>query len=127
MGQRSACRREAREAKVISDAVEAGESRGLKSDELSHFFRAHIEANKLVQYSLLADWRRIGEAPEHQPVKLSLASSKARSIGARNDWRIKRGGDHPCQSLMQQLHRKSRWQIRIRSRESNRQPQSNSS
>jgi chorismate mutase len=67
---------EAREAKVISDAVKLGEARGLKSDEISQFFRAQIEANKLVQYSLLADWRRIGKAPEHQPV--SLASLRPR-------------------------------------------------
>jgi chorismate mutase len=67
---------EAREAKVISDAVKIGEARGLKSDEVAQFFRAQIEANKLVQYSLLADWRRIGKAPEHQPV--SLASLRPR-------------------------------------------------
>jgi chorismate mutase len=67
---------EAREAKVISDAVKIGEARGLKSDEVSQFFRAQIEANKLVQYSLLADWRRIGEAPKHQPVSLASVRPK---------------------------------------------------
>jgi len=67
---------EAREAKVISDAVKVGEARGLKSDEVSQFFRAQIEANKLVQYSLLADWRRIGKAPEHQAVSLASLRPK---------------------------------------------------
>jgi chorismate mutase len=47
-----------------------GRSRGLKSDEVVQFFRAQIEANKLVQYSLLADWRRIGRAPDHKSVSL---------------------------------------------------------
>ena len=67
---------EAREAQVVSDAVKAGEARGLKSDEVSRFFRAQIEANKLVQYSLLADWRRIGKAPEHKPVSLASVRPK---------------------------------------------------
>jgi chorismate mutase len=67
---------EAREAKVISDAVKAGEARGLKSEDVSQFFRAQIEANKLVQYSLLANWRRIGKAPEHQPVSLASVRPK---------------------------------------------------
>jgi len=62
---------EAREARVISDAVKVGEARGLKSHEVSQFFRSQIEANKLVQYSLLAGWRRIGNAPKHQPVSLA--------------------------------------------------------
>jgi hypothetical protein len=30
-----------------------------------------IEANKLVQYSLLAEWRRVGKAPDHAPVDLA--------------------------------------------------------
>jgi chorismate mutase len=63
---------ETRELQVINHAVIAGKARGLKPDEVSRFFRAQIEANKLVQYSLLADWRRVGRAPNHQPVSLSL-------------------------------------------------------
>jgi chorismate mutase len=63
---------ETRELQVINDAVIAGKARGLKPDEVSRFFRAQIEANKLVQYSLLAEWRRVGRAPNHQPVSLSL-------------------------------------------------------
>ena len=38
---------------------------------VSSFFRAQIEANKLVQYSLLAEWRRAGKAPDHTPVDLA--------------------------------------------------------
>jgi chorismate mutase len=33
--------------------------------------RAQIEANKVVQYSLLAEWRREGRAPDHTPVNLA--------------------------------------------------------
>ena len=36
-----------------------------------NFFRPQIEANKLVQYSLLAEWRREGRAPDHTPVNLA--------------------------------------------------------
>jgi len=38
---------------------------------VSNFFRAQIEANKLVQYSLLAEWRREGRAPDHAAVDLA--------------------------------------------------------
>ena len=61
----------AREAQVIASAIEAGESRGLDKEAVSNFFRAQIEANKLVQYSLLAEWRRAGKAPDHAPVNLA--------------------------------------------------------
>ena len=37
---------------------------------MSNFFRDQIEANKLVQYSLLAEWRRLGKAPDHTPADL---------------------------------------------------------
>jgi len=60
-----------REAQVIASAIEAGESRGLEQKAVSNFFRAQIEANKLVQYSLLAEWRRAGKAPGHAPVNLA--------------------------------------------------------
>ena len=59
-----------REDHVIGGATKAGESRGLDPTSVSNFFRAQIEANKLVQYSLLADWRREGRAPDHSPVDL---------------------------------------------------------
>ena len=60
----------AREARVIATATKAGESRGLAPVEVSNFFRAQIEANKLVQYSLLAEWRRAGKAPPYTRVNL---------------------------------------------------------
>jgi chorismate mutase len=60
-----------REAQVIASAVRAGESRGLDQIRVSNFFREQIEANKLAQYSLLADWRRAGNAPDHTPINLA--------------------------------------------------------
>ena len=59
-----------REAKVIESAVKDGNAVELDSTQVEAFFRAQIEANKLVQYSLLADWRREGRAPVHAPVDL---------------------------------------------------------
>jgi chorismate mutase len=63
----------AREAQVIASATKAGESRGLDPAWVSSFFKAQIEANKLLQYSLLAEWHRIGKAPDHTPVSLAGA------------------------------------------------------
>ena len=60
-----------REGQVIVSATKAGQSRGLVPTSVSNFFRAQIEANKLVQYSLLAEWRRVGKAPDHTPVNLA--------------------------------------------------------
>jgi len=60
----------AREAQVIQNAVSATQSKGLDAAWVTAFFRAQIEANKVVQYALLAEWRRAGKAPEHQPVNL---------------------------------------------------------
>jgi chorismate mutase len=60
----------AREALVISDAVKKGESKHLEPSFVSNFFKAQIEANKVIQYSLLADWYRIGNAPDHAPIDL---------------------------------------------------------
>ena len=54
-----------REDHVIGGATKAGESRGLDPTSVSNFFRAQTEASKLVQYSLLAEWRREGRAPDH--------------------------------------------------------------
>lgn len=61
----------AREAQVITAAVTDGKSRGLDPAFVSHFFTAQIEANKLVQYSLLANWHRVGKAPAHGPINLA--------------------------------------------------------
>jgi chorismate mutase len=60
-----------REAQVIAGAIKAGQMRGLDQTTVSNFFRAQIEANKLIQYSLLAQWRRIGKAPDHASVNLA--------------------------------------------------------
>ena len=59
-----------RKAQVIESAIRAGESRGLDQASVSNFFRAQIEASKLVQYSLIAEWRRNGKAADHKPVNL---------------------------------------------------------
>jgi chorismate mutase len=60
-----------REAQVIVAAVKYGKSRGLDGTFVSSCFIAEIEANKLIQYSLLADWRRTGRAPAHRPIDLA--------------------------------------------------------
>jgi chorismate mutase len=62
-----------REAQIIERAIKAGESKGLSQAAVSNFFRAQIEANKLVQYSLLAEWHRAGKAPDHTSVNLANA------------------------------------------------------
>jgi chorismate mutase len=59
-----------REAQVIMAAVKVGETKGLDRTSVSNFFKGQIEANKIVQYSLLADWRRTSGAPAHAPVNL---------------------------------------------------------
>jgi chorismate mutase len=59
-----------REAQVIRDAMKDGAAKGLDESSVSNFFNAQIEANKFVQYALLADWYRAGKAPEHAPVDL---------------------------------------------------------
>jgi chorismate mutase len=60
-----------REAQVIMRAIKEGESRALGGPFVSRIFRAQIEANKAVQYSLLANWYRAGRAPAHGPVNLA--------------------------------------------------------
>ena len=54
-----------RETEVIQNAVTDGKSMGLESAQVEAFFKAQIEANKLIQYSLLATWRRDGRGPGH--------------------------------------------------------------
>lgn len=60
-----------REAHVIAAAIQAGELRGLDQTSVATFFKAQIEANKLVQYSLLAEWYRLGNAPVHSSIDLA--------------------------------------------------------
>jgi len=59
-----------REAQVIRSAVKDGMEKGMDEASVSNFFNAQIEANKFVQYALLADWYRAGKAPAHAPVDL---------------------------------------------------------
>jgi chorismate mutase len=59
-----------REAQVILGAVKDGVTKGLDEASVANFFNAQIEANKIVRYTLLADWYRAGKAPEHAPVDL---------------------------------------------------------
>ena len=61
-----------REEKVIASAVKDGTAAGLEPATVESFFRAQIEANKVVQYALLAEWRRSGAAPAHAPINLVM-------------------------------------------------------
>lgn len=61
----------AREEAVISNAVAQGQRANLATADVTRFFKAQIEANKLVQYEALATWRRTGYAPPHAPVDLA--------------------------------------------------------
>jgi len=59
-----------REQQVIQAVVKAAPQRGLDESFVANFFRGQIEANKTVQYVLLADWHRVGRAPVHSPINL---------------------------------------------------------
>ncbi|KPA92363.1 putative chorismate mutase [Pseudomonas asplenii] len=52
-----------REQQVIANAREQAQAYQLKPEEVGQFIAAQIEANKLVQYALLAKWRNAGKAP----------------------------------------------------------------
>ncbi len=52
-----------RENVVIAEALEEATHYGLAPSLVKQFFADQIEANKLVQYGLLAAWRRNGGAP----------------------------------------------------------------
>ncbi|WP_223963148.1 chorismate mutase [Paraburkholderia sabiae] len=52
-----------RESAVIAAAVVEARASGVSANLAAHFFADQIEANKLVQYALLAEWRRSGHAP----------------------------------------------------------------
>jgi chorismate mutase len=60
-----------REQQVIETASRLATARGLDATFVANFFRAQIEANKTVQYSLLADWHRAGTAPTHSAINLA--------------------------------------------------------
>lgn len=60
-----------REAHVIATAIQAGQLRSLDQVSVATFFEAQIEANKLIQYSLLAEWYRHGNVPTHSSIDLA--------------------------------------------------------
>ncbi|HWZ59372.1 MAG TPA: chorismate mutase [Gemmatimonadaceae bacterium] len=60
-----------REAQVLARAVADGTARGLDQRAVTNFFRAQIEANKLVQYTLLSAWQRRGGPPPHGSIDLA--------------------------------------------------------
>jgi len=52
-----------REQQVIANAAKLAPAYKLNAEDVSQFLAAQIEANKLVQYTLLANWRAVGKAP----------------------------------------------------------------
>ena len=54
----------AREVQVIANARKLAVERKLNPDEIAELIAAQIEANKLVQYGLVAQWRAAGKAPD---------------------------------------------------------------
>ncbi|VVN47131.1 Secreted chorismate mutase [Pseudomonas fluorescens] len=54
----------AREAQVIANARKQAVARKLDPDEVAALIAAQIEASKLVQYGLLAQWQAAGKAPD---------------------------------------------------------------
>lgn len=54
----------AREAQVIANAKALASERQLDPEALGQLLAAQIEANKLVQYGLLAKWHAAGKAPD---------------------------------------------------------------
>ncbi len=52
-----------REVQVIAAAAKLAPTYKLDAEEVSQFLAAQIEANKLVQYALLAKWNEAGSAP----------------------------------------------------------------
>ncbi|KPG98228.1 chorismate mutase [Pseudomonas sp. RIT-PI-q] len=54
----------AREAQVIANARKMAAERKLNPTDVAELIAAQIEANKLVQYGLLAQWKAAGKAPD---------------------------------------------------------------
>lgn len=52
-----------REQQVIANAQQQAQTYQIKPEEIGPFLAAQIEANKLVQYALLAEWQDAGKAP----------------------------------------------------------------
>ncbi|MGF6113345.1 chorismate mutase [Pseudomonas frederiksbergensis] len=53
-----------REAQVIANARKLAEERKLDPEDVGQLLAAQMEANKLVQYGLLAQWQAAGQAPD---------------------------------------------------------------
>jgi hypothetical protein len=53
--------------------VTEGKTEGLDPAVVSRFFRAQIEANKVVQSSLLSTWHKAGKSPDHPTKDLTTA------------------------------------------------------
>lgn len=53
-----------REAQVIANARTLATERQLDPDDVAQLIAAQMEANKLVQYGLLAQWQTAGTAPD---------------------------------------------------------------
>ncbi|WP_256221832.1 chorismate mutase [Variovorax sp. OK605] len=62
-----------RERQVIDAASEEASRVGLRSETASAFFADQVEASKLVQIVLMADWRRSGGAPLEPRADLKTA------------------------------------------------------
>ena len=60
-----------REEAVLATARMEARAAGLSDQEATHFFSDQIEANKLVQYGLHAQWRRMGGAPDEPRANLA--------------------------------------------------------
>jgi chorismate mutase len=61
----------AREEVVIAAATNQAVAQGLPRDFAIRFFTDQIEANKVVQYGLLSNWRRAGKAPDDPRLNLA--------------------------------------------------------
>lgn len=59
-----------READVIAAAGEEARAAGLPEHFARQFFADQIEANKLVQYGLMAQWHRAAQAPDDKRLDL---------------------------------------------------------
>lgn len=59
-----------REQEVVAAASREANGRGLPGDVAAAFFSDQIEASKLVQFALMAGWRRAGRAPADRPADL---------------------------------------------------------
>lgn len=53
-----------RERQVVANVRAAAPEYGLAAERAEAFFADQIEANKLVQYTLLFHWQRVGAAPD---------------------------------------------------------------